>query len=206
MSDTNRSVRIPSRRTRYSSRGMLTTSRRVRTVMCGAYATRRGKEGRACGVEATSRDFVLVRRGRRSMVGGELFVCHLLARKKVINVATNPNKTEAKLDKVINAWTNIASDKMFGGMTLAQFKTACKPSLDARDELAKLDALYTQWQNRRDNADTLTADFIQKVVNGVKGDPTYGDDCDLYEAMGYIRKSERKSGLTKKKTAPPPEK
>jgi hypothetical protein len=37
------------------------------------------------------------------------------------------------------------------------------------------------------------------VVNGVRADPEEGDDSALYEAMGYTRRSERKSGLTRKK-------
>jgi len=37
------------------------------------------------------------------------------------------------------------------------------------------------------------------VVNGVLADPTEGPDSSLYEAMGYTRKSERKSGLTRGK-------
>ena len=36
---------------------------------------------------------------------------------------------------------------------------------------------------------------VQLVVNAVKGDPTAGEDSDLYEQMGYVRKSERASGL-----------
>lgn len=121
-------------------------------------------------------------------------------------MAINPNANKAKLTQVTNAWSELAADKSFGGMTLAQFKAACKPSLDARDELARLEAQVTQWQNRRDDADGKTTEVIQKVVNGVKGDPAFGEDCDLYEAMGYVRKSERKSGLTKKKSTPPPPK
>ncbi len=39
------------------------------------------------------------------------------------------------------------------------------------------------------------------VVNGIIGDPNFGPDSDLYEAMGYVRKSARKSGLTRKKNA-----
>jgi hypothetical protein len=39
------------------------------------------------------------------------------------------------------------------------------------------------------------------VVNSVRGDTNYGEDSDLYEAMGCIRKSGRQSGLTKKKNA-----
>jgi hypothetical protein len=34
---------------------------------------------------------------------------------------------------------------------------------------------------------------------GVAGDPAYGNDSPLYGAMGFVRKSEKKSGLTRKK-------
>jgi hypothetical protein len=37
------------------------------------------------------------------------------------------------------------------------------------------------------------------VVDGVRGDKSVGGvDGSLYEAMGYVRKSERNSGLTRK--------
>ena len=31
------------------------------------------------------------------------------------------------------------------------------------------------------------------------GNPAYGNDSPLYGAMGFVRKSEKKSGLTRKK-------
>jgi len=37
---------------------------------------------------------------------------------------------------------------------------------------------------------------------GVAGDPAYGNDSPRYGAMGFVRKSERASGLTRK-TKPP---
>jgi len=49
----------------------------------------------------------------------------------------------------------------------------------------------------RDNADVVTLAANQLVVNSVKGDPNVGDDSDLYDAMGYTRKSERHSGLSR---------
>ena len=58
-------------------------------------------------------------------------------------------------------------------------------------------------QNQRDDDDGVTNEAIQKVVKGVAGDADFGEDSDLYEAMGYVRKSERKSGLSRKKTPPP---
>ena len=37
-----------------------------------------------------------------------------------------------------------------------------------------------------------------QVVNGVLAGPTEGPDSALYAAFGYTRKSERKTGLTRK--------
>lgn len=50
----------------------------------------------------------------------------------------NPSATKAKLDAVLKAWEELAADKTFGGMTLAQFQAKVKPSQDARAELARL--------------------------------------------------------------------
>ena len=41
-------------------------------------------------------------------------------------------------------------------------------------------------------------DTIVDVGNGVRGNKAYGDDSPLYGAMGFVRKSERASGLTRK--------
>jgi hypothetical protein len=43
---------------------------------------------------------------------------------------------------------------------------------------------------------------LRAIVNAVKGEPNYGDDSDLYAGMGYVRKSARASGLSRKKAAP----
>ena len=63
----------------------------------------------------------------------------------------------------------------------------------------------------RDSADEAFNTKAQQVVNGVLADPTEGPDSALYEGFGYTRKSERKSGLTRKGGsskggAPPPPK
>jgi hypothetical protein len=54
----------------------------------------------------------------------------------------------------------------------------------------------------RDEADESTLGKMQLVVNGVLADPTEGPDSALYAAFGYTRKSERKTGLTRKRTEP----
>jgi hypothetical protein len=88
-------------------------------------------------------------------------------------------------------------------MTLAQLKASVKPSFDAREELRVLESQVQSKQIERDNADQESLRRIQLVVNGVIADPEEGPDSDLYDAFGYTRKSERKTGLTRKKKTVP---
>ncbi|HEY1719455.1 MAG TPA: hypothetical protein VGH42_14340 [Verrucomicrobiae bacterium] len=114
---------------------------------------------------------------------------------------SNPQTIAADTNTVINAWTTLAPAASFGGMTLAQYKTKVQPSFDARTAIDGLNAQMTAAMDTRDDADGVTSDTNQMVIKGVVGDPNYGDDSNLYEAMGYVRKSERASGLTKKSNA-----
>ena len=78
-----------------------------------------------------------------------------------------------------------------------------KPSADARDAIKKLDIQMTAAIDDREDADEVTVEANNLVVKGVVGDPAFGEDSALYEAMGYVRKSERKTGLTRKKKGEP---
>ncbi len=115
----------------------------------------------------------------------------------------NPKTNQQKIERMLNAWETLAPGKSFGGMTLAQFKAAAQPALDARQQLDDLEDQRTQALATRDSADEAFLDKAQLVVNGVLADPTEGDNSALYEAMGYTRKSDRKSGLTRKSNKPP---
>ena len=123
--------------------------------------------------------------------------------KEVIYIKT-PKKTSEKIKTVIDAWSDLAQDKKFALMTLEEFKQRIKPSLETRLSLktlkdTQIDALTTRYQSDEESMKTLLL-----VVNAIKGDPTEGEDSALYKACGYVRKSERKSGLTRKsKTAQP---
>jgi hypothetical protein len=113
-----------------------------------------------------------------------------------------PKDTSTKITKVTEAWEDLAPDKSFGGMTFDAFKTRVKPSLDNRATLegVKNARINAQTGRSASDADSLLA--VRQVVAGIKADPTEGDDSALYEASGYVPKSKRKSGLSRKaKTA-----
>ena len=54
----------------------------------------------------------------------------------------------------------------------------------------------------RDDKYIALNDKRSKVGLGVAGSAAYGNDSPLYGAMGFVRKSDRASGLTRKSKPP----
>jgi hypothetical protein len=118
-------------------------------------------------------------------------------------MAGNPKDNGDKIAAVLKAWKDLRPDKSFAGMTLVQFTAKVQPSLDARDAIDTLDNQLIAATDQRDTADVVSMKQVLLVVNAVKGDPAEGEDGELYEAMGYVRKSERATGKTNKAKAAP---
>ena len=116
---------------------------------------------------------------------------------------TSAKSIEEKMDRMLNGWRTLAPDKTFGGMTLAQFEATTAPSKAARQRIEDLDNQRAHAVTEREAADEAFAAKAQLVVNGVLADPSFGPDSALYEAFGYTRQSERKSGLTRARKQPP---
>ena len=115
----------------------------------------------------------------------------------------SPKAIGEKIAKITDAWERLRPAKVFAKLTLAEFKAAVQPSVDTRKTISGLELDMTAALDLRDKADVVSAKVLQDVVKSVVGDTDEGEDGELYEAMGYVRKSERKSGLTRAKKTPP---
>ena len=121
-------------------------------------------------------------------------------RQKTKNMSVqNPKKNIEKFELVLDAWTTLAPDKQFGGMTKQQFEAFVAASRSARTLIKTLENQLNDAFALRDQSDEETLEKVQQVKNGVLADPDNGPNSALYESMGYIRKDERKSGLTRRK-------
>jgi hypothetical protein len=120
------------------------------------------------------------------------------------DMPTSPKTIEEKIERMLNAWRTLAPEKSFGGMTLTQFEAIAAPALEARRRINDLDNQRAQASTEREQADEVFNAKAQLVVNGVLADPDEGPDSALYEAFGYTRKSDRKSGLHRSRNNKPP--
>lgn len=105
----------------------------------------------------------------------------------------------ARMEDVSQPWLKLRPAKSFAGLTHEQFLIALKPSYDVRAEIAELEVRLQSARARLVTVDEQSLNIVQRVVSAVKADPEEGDDGELYVAMGYVRKRDRKTGLTRRK-------
>ncbi|MCH7224531.1 hypothetical protein [Haloferula sp. A504] len=95
------------------------------------------------------------------------------------------------------AWQELAPEETFAGMTLAEFDTAVAPVRAHELEMKALAAQKSAAVKRRKTLDTEARKVLRKVANAVRAHLSYGEDSELYRAMGYVTLSERRSGLVR---------
>ena len=98
---------------------------------------------------------------------------------------------------MLAAWLQGApTTESFGGVTLQELQASHDAieaaEMDLKESLADTDLKRSALENVGRNA----AELQRKVYLGVSVD--LGEDSELLGAMGYVRKSERRSGLTRK--------
>ena len=111
----------------------------------------------------------------------------------------NQKLTAALIKRLSDAWKAGAEGDSFAGQTLAEFLRKVKPSLDRRAEIESSERQLTLARQERNNADEVSMEVCQAVVDGVKSHPSHGPNSALYKTMGYVPKNERKSGLVRPK-------
>jgi hypothetical protein len=107
-----------------------------------------------------------------------------------------------RIQDVSAAWRALALDSKFAEMTLAEFEAAFAPPKTLRDEIKALEKQLEGKKTARSDADKAAAANLELVIDSVRGTPGFGRNSDLYRACGYVRKSERKTGLTRRKRTP----
>lgn len=113
-------------------------------------------------------------------------------------MAKTAKDRQKKYKQYQQALRNLAPDKTFGRITLAEFEAQIAKSEAPRADLERIDDEKKAAEAKIEFEDKITMKMCDKIKNGVVDDDDFGDDSALYESLGYVRKSERKSGLTRK--------
>lgn len=103
-----------------------------------------------------------------------------------------------KCNVMNDAWFEGAKAVEFNGITQAAFLADIDAAAAADGEVGDLEAELKMKREVRDDLYVALNEKRSKVGLGVAGSAAYGNDGPLYGAMGFVRKSDRASGLTRK--------
>ena len=109
------------------------------------------------------------------------------------------DKVIEKLEDTEDSWEINALSAKFYGFSLEQYKAEVQLSREDREMVASLKQQLQAAMIKLKDRDKKNLKLERNIVKAIAGDVNYGDDSALYEAFGFVRKSQRKSGLTRKK-------
>ena len=104
-----------------------------------------------------------------------------------------------RVTKMNNAWAQGAATATLKGFTQAAFQADITAAENEEQVIADME---TQLKLRKVALETKYKKLNEDSINireGVEGHEDFGADHPLYEAMGFVRSSVRKSGLTRKR-------
>jgi hypothetical protein len=96
------------------------------------------------------------------------------------------------------AWKTQTPESAFSGKNLADLEASIAALAQAGEKLDELNNARSAAQKNRDDEEKALNRLLILVAHGVRSDPAYGEDSALYRSMGFIPKSERNSGLTRR--------
>ncbi|MGD9419475.1 MAG: hypothetical protein Q7R22_011070 [Verrucomicrobiota bacterium JB025] len=114
------------------------------------------------------------------------------------NTSTKRRRPGRKAEDIHTVWTELAPDAVFAGKNPTDLEAAMTAYEQAQEPLRKLNLQRSAAVKTRDEKLAELRHLLAVIVRGVQGHADYGEDCSLYRAMGFVPKSERASGLSRK--------
>jgi len=104
-----------------------------------------------------------------------------------------------RVTQMNDAWAQGAPNAVFNGITQTQFDAKIKAAAAADQEIDDLEAALNLKKQLRDGLYEALNDDSVKVHAGIEGHPDFGKDHPILDPMGFVRDSQRKTGLTRRK-------
>lgn len=105
-----------------------------------------------------------------------------------------------RLRKQETAWTELAKEDEFAGMTLEDFRSIVSEVDDAVSHLDKCNALVSAGIKARRDAENRARKMSKRLALAIKSHPKHGEDSVLIRASGFKPASEIRSGRSKAST------
>jgi hypothetical protein len=111
----------------------------------------------------------------------------------------NTKSIRERVNRMSNGWAQGAANVAFRGITQTGFQAEIDAAAAADQEIVDMETQLRMKKTNRDERYKALNEKSVKIRDGVEGHDDFGPDHPIMEAMGFVRESDRKSGLTRKK-------
>ncbi len=113
-----------------------------------------------------------------------------------LNLSNAPILARAR--DFLATWRNLAPTAKFGGTSADELELKMREAERIRQEILSAEVHLSGLRLKRDQCERALADELIRLAFGVRGHPEYGSDSPFYRALGFIPKSENRSGRPRK--------
>lgn len=107
----------------------------------------------------------------------------------------SPEQQNDRIRQAIHGWERLAPNSTFSRRTLAQFKEAMRPSLEAHEKVLSLHEALRIAVVERNGLTAKAMQIFYMTGFAVRGDPAHGRDSALNAAFGYTREVVRRAKI-----------
>jgi hypothetical protein len=118
-------------------------------------------------------------------------------------MANRNKEIRERVTRMNTAWAQGAPTVKFRGISQPDFQAEIQGVTTDEQELADMEAAVSMKRTVIENKWLKLAEDSISVRDGVEGHEDFGPNHPIIQAMGFVRPSDRKSGLTRKKGGAP---
>jgi hypothetical protein len=107
----------------------------------------------------------------------------------------SPEQQIQRILKTIRAWEAHARRSTFSRHSLAEFKAAMQPALDAHARVVDQRHQLRFTILERNGAVRKALQLVYLIGFATQADPAHGPNSNLYEALGYTREAVRRTKI-----------
>ncbi len=114
-------------------------------------------------------------------------------------MANRNKEIKERATRINNAWKQGAATAIFKAITQPAFEAELNGAAADEQEIANMEAQLKLKKTALEERYKGIGNTCIDVRDGVEGHADFGRDHPIVDAMGFVRTSDRKSGLTRKK-------
>ena len=103
-----------------------------------------------------------------------------------------------RANQVLTSWREFAPRVEFASFKVNGLQAEIQSAEEVRRQILEAEVHLISLRKTRDEGEKALSRKVTQIVNSMRGNESYGEDSNLYSAIGYIPTSKQRRGRTRK--------